>query len=467
MRNIFTFLILTIFSISSFAKDNLPTEYTLTNSDYELVGNGKYHNFDVRTGKSESDPLVILSKLNTILDNNFEYKEGDAIEVTFAIYDGSKSTDTWNMYVENLKFRTAEYVLGEPSHSGYEDLGTSTTLDVCTWNIEHYPKDYQSEDKVKKIILDSKLDVFALQEISDDDGDFRSLLQQLGSNYSGFIYNPKIDDDIKWDQNIAFIYKKDEISVVKSAHEISEFKGDSYAFPRLPYEVVFKHKSGVEFVIINIHLKCCNGSEDRRLSATRKIKKYIDENYTTSNTKVILLGDMNDRIDSGESYNVFGNFIDDKNYYFVDTKVSEESKDGPGWANIDHILINKPLFEANNKDASKLEKSDFDFNYDAIVSDHFPVWVNLNTEILGNDVNYIYKSKLNLYPNPVENNLLKIDLPQNIKVEEIKIIDITGKEVLSTRKADTNLDVSKLSTGSYIITVKSNHALYTGNFIKK
>ena len=467
MRNIFTFLILTIFSISSFAKTNLPTEYTLTNSDYKLVGNGKYNNFDVRTGKSESDPLVILSKLNTILDKNFEYKEGDAIQVTFAIYNGSKSTDTWNMYVENLKFRTTEYVLGGSSHSGYENLGTTTTLDICTWNIEHYPKNYQSEEKVKNIILDSKLDVFALQEISDDDGDFRSLLQELGSNYSGFIYNPKIDNDIKWDQNIAFIYKKDEISVVKPAHEISEFKGDSYAFPRLPYEVTFKHKSGVEFVIINIHLKCCNGSEARRLSATKKIKKYIDENYTTSNTKVVLLGDMNDRIDSGESNNVFNNFINDANYYFVDTKVSEESKNGTGWANIDHILINKPLFEANNKDASKLKKSDFEFNYDAIVSDHFPVWVNLNAEILGNDVNYIYKSKLNLYPNPVGNNFLKIDLPQNIKVEEIKIIDITGKEVLSTKKADTNLDVSKLSTGSYIITVKSNHTLYTGNFIKK
>ena len=466
MKNLITLIFIGLFGFSSFAKDALPISYTLVNADYELVGNKKYHNFDVRTGKSESDPLVILSKLNTILDKNFEYKEGDAIQITFTIYDGSKSTDTWNMYVENLKFRTTEYVLAE-THIGYLDLGTDATLDICTWNIEHYPKNYQSEEKVKEIIIDSKLDVLALQEISDDDGDFRSLLQELGSNYSGFIYNPKIDDDIKWDQNIAFIYKKDEITVVKTAHEISEFKGDSYAFPRLPYEVVFKHKSGVEFVVINIHLKCCNGSEARRLSATKKIKKYIDENYTNSNTKVILLGDMNDRIDSGESNNVFDNFINDKNYYFVDTKVSEESKDGPGWANIDHILINKPLFEIKNKDASKLEKSDFDFNYDALVSDHFPVWVNLNTEILGNDINYIYKSKLNVYPNPVGGNLLKIDLPEGVEVGNLKIINSSGQEITSIKKSNSSIDISLLPKGNYIITLESDNTLYTGKFIKE
>jgi len=466
MKKYIIYSFLFLFSISITVAESLPSNYTLINSDYELVGNGKYNNFDVRDGKYDSDPLVILKKLNEILDSHFSYVNSDAVIVTFNIYNGSQDTDTWNLYVEDLKFRTADYVLNNDS-PGYVDLGTDSSIDICTWNIEHYPKDSQSEDKVKGIILDSKIDVFALQEIADDAGQFSSLLQKLGDGYEGYIYNPKVDSDSKWDQNIAFIYKKDEISIVTPAHEISEFKSEKSAFPRTPIEIVLQYKSGLEFVIINIHLKCCDGSEARRQDASEQLKKYIDDNYTASNTKVILLGDMNDRIDSKETNNVFSNFIDDANYVFTDTKVSEESTNGSGWANIDHILINKPLFEANDKDASKLDATDFDFNYDTHVSDHFPVWVNLNPELLSNDVNYIYKSKLNIYPNPSSNNSINIELPDNVKYGTLSIIDSSGKVMLSIEINTETVDVSSLSKGNYIVTLKSNNSLFTGKFVKK
>lgn len=470
MKRIITYLFIALFSISfsinAFAKDALPETYTLTDQDYELVGNGKYDNFDVRSSGYESDPLVILRKLNQILDANFTYVESDVIKVTFAIYDGAQGTDEWDLYVEDLKFRTTEYVLVDEDPA-YLDLGTSSTIDICTWNIEHYPKASRSEEKVMKIILDSKIDIFALQEISDDSGEFARLMQQLGDAYGSYIYNPIVDSDSKWDQNIAFVYKKDEITVVDAPHEISEFKGDTDAFPRIPIEVKFRHKSGVEFVVINIHLKCCDGSEDRRRDASEKMKTYIDENYKANNTAVVLLGDMNDRIDSGETDNVFTNFIDDVNYIFTDTRVSEESKDGSGWANIDHILINKPLFDANDKGASKLEKTDFEFDYDAFVSDHFPVWVNLNPELLSNDVNYIYKSKLNIYPNPNKDGALNIEMPEGTKSGELKIYDNAGKEVFSKNLNKESIDISQLSNGNYVVTFKGNNTMYTGKFVKK
>ncbi len=467
MKKYILYLFVVLFSISSFAKESLPATYTLLTADYDLVGNGKFDNFDIRDGKYESDPLVILKKLNDILESHFTYENSDVIEVTFATYNGTADTDTWDLYVEDLKFRTTEYVLID-TPPGYADLGTASTIDICTWNIEHFPKDSQSEDKVADIILGSKIDVFALQEIKDDAGEFKSLLEKLGSEYEGYIYNPVVNDDSKWDQNIGFIYKKDEISVVTEAREIEEFKGDKSAFPRTPIETVLRHKSGVEFVIINIHLKCCSGSseEARRQSASEQLKEYIDDNYKSSNTSVVLLGDMNDRIDSKETNNVFSNFIDDANYVFTDTKVSEESTEGSGWANIDHILINKPLFEANDKDADKLDATDFDFDYDKYVSDHFPVWVNLNPELLSNEVNYIYKSKLNVYPNPSSDNLINIELPDNIRKGTVAIIDISGKEIFSEELNNERVDISKLSKGNYIITLKSNDKLFTGKFVK-
>ena len=466
MKKYIIYSFLYVFSISTIVAESLPSNYTLVNADYNLVGNGKYNNFDVRDGKYESDPLVILKKLNDILDSHFTYVNSDAVIVVFNIYNGSQGTDTWNLYVEDLKFRTADYVLDD-TPPGYTGLGTPSTIDICTWNIEHYPKDSQSENKVVEIILGSEIDVFALQEIKDDAGEFSSLLQKLGSEYEGYIYNPVTGGDSKWDQNIAFIYKKDEISVVTPAHEIDEFKGETSAFPRTPIEIILRHKSGVEFVIINIHLKCCDGSETRRQDASEKLKKYIDDNYKADDTKVILLGDMNDRIDSKESNNVFSNFIDDTNYVFTDTKVSEESTVGSGWANIDHILINKPLFEANDKDAGKLDVNDFDFNYDNYVSDHFPVWVNLNPELLSNEVNYIYKSKLNIYPNPSSNNIINIELPDNVEHGFLSVIDSSGKVMFSKEINKETVDVSSLSKGNYIVTLKGNNSLFTGKFVKE
>lgn len=465
MRKNILFLFVLLFSISSFAKDSLPATYTLVDNDYALVGNEKYDNFDIRVESYESNPLIILKKLNEILDTRFTYQNSDAISVTFNTYSGSQGTDTWDLYVEDLEFRTAEYVLDDVPPA-YYDLGTASTIDICTWNIEHYPKDSGSQEKVLDIILKSKIDVFGLQEIADDYNQFGELLEELGGGYEGYIYNPKVDSDSKWDQNIGFIYKTDEISVVTPGHEIEEFKGESSAFPRVPIEIVLRHTSGVEFVIINIHLKCCDGSEDRRQDASDKLKEYIDENYKANNTKVILVGDYNDRIDSKETNNVFSNFIDDANYIFTDAKVSEESTEGSGWANIDHILISKPLFDANNEDAEKLDASDFDFNYDTYVSDHFPVWVNLNPELLSNEVNYIYKSKLNVYPNPSSDDVLNIQLPKGVKNGTVLIMDSSGREVFNQGLKDNKIDISTLSKGNYIITLKSTDKLFTGKFVR-
>lgn len=55
---------------TTFVPDNT-IKYTFTAADYELVGNGKYGNFDVRAGKDEELESVRLEKVNTVLLNNF------------------------------------------------------------------------------------------------------------------------------------------------------------------------------------------------------------------------------------------------------------------------------------------------------------------------------------------------------------------------------------------------------------
>ena len=69
-------------------------EYTLVDADYELVGNGKYHNFDVREGKPEETIEVRIEKLTIILKANFDVAVGDVYSVTYDVYDGTNTTMT-------------------------------------------------------------------------------------------------------------------------------------------------------------------------------------------------------------------------------------------------------------------------------------------------------------------------------------------------------------------------------------
>jgi hypothetical protein len=58
-----------------------------------------------------------------------------------------------------------------------------------------------------------------------------------------------------------------------------------------------------------------------------------------------------------------------------------------------------------------------------------------------------------LYPNPVSNGVLNILTKDNLS-KSIKIFDVLGKKVLDTNTTKTNIDVSSLRRGIYIIKVK-------------
>ena len=82
---------------TSWVPDNT-IKYTLTAADYELVGNGRYGNFDVRAGKDEELESVRLDKINTILLNNFpSAEEGQKYIVSYNIYNGANGV--WSLAV--------------------------------------------------------------------------------------------------------------------------------------------------------------------------------------------------------------------------------------------------------------------------------------------------------------------------------------------------------------------------------
>jgi hypothetical protein len=72
---------------------------------------------------------------------------------------------------------------------------------------------------------------------------------------------------------------------------------------------------------------------------------------------------------------------------------------------------------------------------------------------------------LQLYPNPVLNELRfmsELDLTGAL----IKVYDFSGREVLQVKNVNNRLNVSKLTSGVYLVTVNKNGQMISGRFIK-
>ncbi len=247
-------------------------------------------------------------------------------------------------------------------------------LDVVTWNIENFPMQSNSVGVVADIIRNLDADIYAIQEIDEIDA-FNLLVSSLDA-YDGIAY------DVRGGIELGYIYKSSEITSFGTPVEL--FDGQTSPFPREPVEVDITHSNGLQVKLINIHLKCCDGSEDRRTDASVKLQAYIDDNY--SEDEVIILGDWNETFEAGSS---FTNFLEDfDNYIFADMPISMGSGEDYSYpctgasycpSHIDHILITNEL--CDNLTASNTTRLDDCIeNYLSQVSDHRPVMISLKAD---------------------------------------------------------------------------------------
>ncbi|MEQ6168977.1 endonuclease/exonuclease/phosphatase family protein [Ekhidna sp. MALMAid0563] len=247
-------------------------------------------------------------------------------------------------------------------------------LDVVTWNIENFPMESNTVELVADIIRNLNADIYAIQEIDDMDA-FTTLTNSL-DGYEGIAY------DVRGGIELGYIYKSSEITSFGSPIEL--FDGQTSPFPREPVEVEITHANGLSVKLINIHLKCCDGSEDRRTDASEKLKAYIDNNYP--NEEVIILGDWNEDFDTGSS---FSNFLKDiDNYIFADYPIYDGSGDDYSYpctgasycpSHIDHILITDELCD-NLTTTNTVRLDDCVSNYLTQVSDHRPIMISLKAD---------------------------------------------------------------------------------------
>ena len=263
------------------------------------------------------------------------------------------------------------------------NFGSTDSLDIITWNIENFPKDPSTINYVSDLIhAFDNIDIIALQEISDQSA-FITLVNSLGAD----IWNGYPGSNNNY-QSLSYLINTTNVEIIDSPYNILEDYEYYFAY-RPPYvtKILFNNQ---EYILIDVHLKCCgdgeldetdSGDEEtRRLWANYYLKEYVDTYF--SNDNVIILGDFNDELTDQYLNNVFQDFIDDSDYYFSDSNIASGDPNNwsfPGWpSHLDHILM---VNQSNIFDAVTLRLDDYIIGgwgkYNNYISDHRPVGVSI------------------------------------------------------------------------------------------
>jgi endonuclease/exonuclease/phosphatase family metal-dependent hydrolase len=357
------------------------------------------------------------------------------------------------------------------------DFGTDTTLEVVTWNIEWFPKNGQTTVyNVANIIEALDVDIIAFQEI-DNKTSFGQMIANLGDWDVYFMYGEY--------QSLAYIYKTSTVELL-DIYEIYTQEDHRREFPRPPLVAEFVFK-GVNFIVINNHLKCCGDGEmnlfnawdeeTRRYDACVKLHEYIDSEYPDE--RVILLGDLNDILTDPAEHNVFKAFYDRPyKYLFADQQIAEGSNNGwsyPGWpSHLDHLLITDELFyifwdPQTEVKTIKLDEiyTDGMSEYDAKVSDHLPVGIKFPVpENFGVPLDEQNNDLITVYPNP-SSDRIRIEVPGRNNISDLKLYDSRGVIVYRSEIQEDMLDVSSFPAGIYFLRMSTEEGIVVKKLILK
>lgn len=264
-------------------------------------------------------------------------------------------------------------------------IGTDSTLDVATWNVEWFgdslngPSNEATQLKnVSEVIANMDMDVMGLCEISN--AGYWAKLQANLPQYGAVITT------YSQTQKTALLYKKSMFRLLYSKSILLAFDYE-FASGRFPLEVALEsqwgsNKDTLYFWVI--HLKANTGSTaeklasyDRRAKAAEELKNYLEPK---KRWKGIVLGDWNDDLDvsivSGKA-SPFLAWRNDTNYVFPSYRLSlAKQKSTASYSEmIDHLCVTASLkgnFLSNQ--SGVMVGDSYIASYRLNTSDHYPVW---------------------------------------------------------------------------------------------
>ncbi|MFD2531440.1 endonuclease/exonuclease/phosphatase family protein [Gracilimonas halophila] len=276
----------------------------------------------------------------------------------------------------------------------FEAVGTDSTLDFATWNLEWFgdrgrgPNDEDLQFKnIHFVINGLDMDILSVQEVNIGSR-FDSLLSTL-SGYEGILANdPAVQSDSAYyddfngnEQKVGLIYKSDIVTVESARVILTEYDHEFAGRP--PVEVQLSATIGEQsqnLIVILLHAKCCtdNESYQRKKTGSEALKSYLDQTWPAAN--VMVIGDFNDDVDTSISSgkeSVYQNFVDDPmNYIFPTKELSDSSESSTVFYPdvIDHHLTSDELYELYVENSVlSFPADDYVTNYGESTSDHYPV----------------------------------------------------------------------------------------------
>jgi hypothetical protein len=175
-------------------------------------------------------------------------------------------------------------------------IGSESTLEIATWNIENFPGAPSTPAVVADLIASMDLDVVVCEEIADESA-WNELLLRLRDHegvLSTHVYTPTEY------QKVGVIYRS---ALVTAGEPTLLFQSDEFVFPRpplkLPITVDDDTPSAQTIELIGVHLKAGVSFEDaqRRRDAIIALDGHmrfqIDNN---GEPDIVLLGDYNERV---------------------------------------------------------------------------------------------------------------------------------------------------------------------------
>jgi exonuclease III len=358
----------------------------------------------------------------------------------------------------------------EPFTPEGEEIARNETLDVVTWNIEWFgseslgPDDTEMQmNNVIKTIRELDADIYAFQEIASNSAFFA-----LTDSLDGFRGFTSPDGQ---SQRTAYLFRTAVVDSVSSGLLTENQEGFDWA-GRLPLH--FEADVTIDGITRRIHLYTVHAkafgdqpSYNRRRSASISLKEYLDENRRDD--RVIFLGDYNDRLTrstyDGAEHSPYQNFLDDDHYYAVTYTLEESGFVSflipPNRSMIDHITINRNLFDYHIEGAQRVENPYYIDDFESTTSDHAPVWTRFQFTGFPDELPRTVQAEPN-YPNPFNPaTTIPFILPDQQEVS-VFVYDILGRRVavvaenrvFAPGENSVEFDAQGLSSGVYLYRIE-------------
>jgi len=350
-------------------------------------------------------------------------------------------------------------------------IGSDSTLDVATWNIEWFgdsingPNNEVTQLKnVTEVITSMDMDIMALCEVSNT-GYWQKLQNNL-TEYGAVIttYNQT--------QKTALLYRKSMFKLLYSKSILLAYDYE-FASGRFPLEVALETQLGAKKDTVYcwvIHLKANTGSTseklasyDRRAKAAEELKKYLDPK---KRLKCWVLGDCNDDLDvtivSGK-VRTFLAWRNDTNYVFPSYRLTlAKQKSTANYSEmIDHMSClpaMKPNWLLNQ--SGVMVGDAYIGSYRLNTSDHYPVWAKFSMDFkaldfLGTDAPMMARPFV--YWNGAKWEIARDYAASPISAGDTKIYDVSGKLIFAGRIEDF---VPQSEGVNYLQIVRSNGEIF-------